>query len=55
MSTLTATDEINLWEDELARAVERMEIAEKYDNQGDKAWCEERIRWAQHKLRLLGA
>jgi hypothetical protein len=40
-----------LWEEELARAVKDLELAEKYDDYGAIEWNKERIRYSKMKIR----
>lgn len=40
-----------LWEDELARAVQDLANAERYDDYGAIEWHKTRIHWAQMKIR----
>lgn len=50
---LSKETQIQDWENELARAEAKRAEAVHYDNQGELAWCDERIRWAAHKLSML--
>lgn len=47
---MTPNTELQLWEDELARAVKDLWFSEKLDDRGGIAWNEERIRWAKMKI-----
>lgn len=46
------TPEQALWEDELARAVNDLAQAEKYDDVGAIEWNKERISWAKKKIEM---
>ena len=47
---MTPKQELQLWDDELARATQDLWLAERLDDRGGIAWAEERIRWAKMKI-----
>lgn len=50
---MTHNTELQLWEDELARATQDLWQSERLDDRGGTAWAEERIRWAKMKINNL--
>lgn len=47
---MTPNNELQLWEDELARATQDLWQSERLDDRGGITWAEERIRWAKMKI-----
>ena len=47
---MTPKQEMQLWEDELARATQDLETSLQFDDRGGIEWNEERIRWAKMKI-----
>lgn len=45
--------QMQFWEDSLARAYDELRISEKLDDCGGKEWWEEQIRWAKMQINNL--
>ncbi|MFF3923118.1 hypothetical protein [Paenibacillus lactis] len=50
---MTPKQQLQLWDDELARATQDLWLSEKLDDRGGIAWNKERIRWAKIKISEL--